>query len=446
MNETELSRVEELISEMRLIELRQMLSTWEAPDLVDLLLELDKHERALVYRLLPRQLAADVFSDMDPLRQNSLLQDLTDDETRLLLQNLKPDDRTTIFEELPGAATQKLLNLLDPESLREARQLLGYPPQSVGRLMTPDYLAVRSFWTINRALEHIRKKGKELETINVIYVVDAQWKLIDAVELQRFILAEPEDTVEQIMDRRFTSIPAYEDREEAVRVIQRHDLFSLPVVDSEGVLVGAVTIDDVLDVAQEEATEDFQKVAAIAPLGVSYRESTVGGLYRKRVGWLVTLVLVSLASSGVIAAYESTLESAITLAFFIPLLIASGGNTGAQSAALMIRALATGDISLTEWGWTVARELAVGLGLGVTMGAAAWVLGLFRGGWEIAVVVGLTMVSIVIVANIIGVTLPFVLTKLGLDPAVASGPLITTLADATGLLIYFTIATMVLNI
>jgi len=446
MSETELSRIKELLSEMQLIELRQILSTWEAPDLADLLLVLDKHERALVFRLLPRQLAADVFSQLDPLRQNSLLQDLTDDETRQLLQNLKPDDRTTLFEELPGAATQKLLNLLDPESLREARQLLGYPPQSVGRLMTPDYIAVRSFWTIDRALEHIRKKGKELETINVIYVVDAKWKLIDAVELQRFILAEPDDTVEQIMDRRFTSIPAYADREEAVRVIQRHDLFSLPVVDSEGVLVGAVTIDDVLDVAQEEATEDFQKVAAIAPLGVSYRESTIWGLYRKRIGWLVTLVLVSLASSGVIAAYERTLESAIALAFFIPLLIASGGNAGAQSATLMIRALATGDINLTEWGWTVARELAIGLSLGITMGTAAWVLGLFRGGFDIAIVVGLTMVSIVIVANIIGVTLPFVLTKLGLDPAVASGPLITTLADATGLLIYFTVATMVLNI
>lgn len=437
--------VKQLVEEQQWAELRRQLSTWAVPDLADLLLELDKPDRVIIFRLLPRQLAADVFAELETTYENALLTDLTDDETAQLLENLKPDDRTALFEELPGRVTQKLLNLLTPEDLREARALLGYPEESVGRLMTPDYVAVRPDWTISHAIEHIRTKGRNSETISVIYVIDDQWKLIDALELQRFVLANPNRTVEDIMDRKFISIYAFEDREEAVRVMQRHDLIALPVVDSDGVLLGVVTLDDVLDVAQEEATEDFQKVAAVAPLGLSYRESSIWLLYRKRVGWLVTLVLVSLASSGVIAAFEETLASAIALAFFIPLLIDSGGNTGAQSATLMVRAIATGDVDLSEWALTAMKEVGIGLALGCTMGLAAWILGLLRGGPEIGLVVGLAMVLIVLLSNIIGVVLPFLLTKLKLDPAVASSPLITTVVDVTGLLIYFVIAVRILG-
>lgn len=440
------SRIRELVRTMQLSELREVLLGLAVPDIADLLLALDKAERALVFRILPRPIAADVFADLDPANQNSLLTDLTDEETRLLLANLEPDDRTSLLEELPGQVTQKLLNLLNPADLREARQLLGYPEESVGRLMTPDYVAVKSAWPISRALEHIRRMGRSVANVSVIYVTDEKWHLLDALDLQRFVLADPEQIVADIMDNVFTSVEAYQDREEAVRAMQRYDLFALPVVDSDGVLLGVVTVDDALDVAQEEATEDFQKVAAVAPLRVGYRETGIWALYRKRIGWLLVLVLVSLVSSGVIAAYEGTLESAIALAFFIPLLIASGGNAGAQAATLMVRALATGDLNVGELGLTVLKELGTGLALGITMGGAAWFLGLFRGGIEVAYVVGLTMVSVVVVANIIGITLPFILTRLRLDPAVASSPLITTLADATGLLIYFTIASKILGL
>ncbi|MGE5543873.1 MAG: magnesium transporter, partial [Bacillota bacterium] len=362
-----------------------------------------------------------------------------------LLADLRPDDRTTLFEELPGQVTQRLLNLLSPEDLREARFLLGYPEFSVGRLMTPDYVAVRPEWTVAQALEHCRVKGKKSETLHVIYVVDAHWKLLDALELSRFIMARPEDKVEEIMNYSFVSLSAFDDREEAVKIMQKYDLFSLPVVDSSGVLVGLVTFDDVLDVAQEEATEDIYKGAAVTPLTTSYREASVWELYSKRIGWLVVLVFVSLLSAGVVAVFEETLQKVIALTIFIPLLLGSGGNAGAQSATLMVRALATGDLQLSQWLSTLAKELVVGVSLGVTLGVFSTVFGLVRGGWEIGLIVGLTTIGIILLASLIGGTLPFVLTRLKLDPAVASSPLITSVTDVLGLLIYFVIAGVVLG-
>jgi magnesium transporter len=438
--------IKELIEQQKWTDLREFFTELPAPDMADLIMKLEKTERVLLFRLLPRQLSSEVFSYLESKDKDILLRDLTDEEARQILANLCPDDRTDYLKELPGQAVQRLLNLLSPDDRKETLLLLGYPEESIGRLMTPDYVAIRPDWTIGRALEHIRKKGKDTETINVIYITDEKWKLIDALELRRFILADPTDTVEKIMDYSFISISAFEDREKAVQMIQHYDLDALPVIDSEGVLLGIVTVDDVLDVAQEEATEDFQKVAAVAPLKMSYRETNIWSLYRKRIVWLAALVFVSLVSSEIIAAHEDTLANYIVLAFFIPLLIATGGNTGTQSATLMIRAIATGDVRMGQWLWAVSREIGIGVLLGATMGLATWILGLFRGGLQIGVVVGLAMVSIVVVTNLIGVVLPFVLTKLRLDPAVASSPLITSVADAAGLLIYFSIATLILGL
>lgn len=437
-------KIKELIQQQKWADIRELLSELPAPDIADMLPHLDKHERVLIFRVFPRPSSAEVFSYLQSQDKDTLLTELTDEEAHQILSNISPDDRTEFFEELPGQAIQRLLNLLNPDDRKETLQLLGYPEESVGRLMTPDYVAVRPDWTINHALEHIRTKGKDCETINVVYVADASWRLLDALELRRFILSNPDDLVSQIMDYSYVSISAFKDREEAVRMIQHYDLVAVPVVDSEGVLVGIVTVDDVLDVAQEEATEDFQKSAAVEPLKMSYRETGIWALYRKRIIWLLMLVFVSLISSGVIAAYEDMLASSIALAFFIPLLIASGGNTGAQSATLIVRAIATGDVTTGQWLWAVGKEIGVGVLLGITMGMATWVLGFFRGGFKIGIVVGLSMISIVIVTNIMGVVLPFFLTRFRIDPAVASNPLITSVADAIGLVIYFTIATRVL--
>ncbi len=434
-----------LLERRDLTTLRARLAATSVPDAADLLREFGKSDRVLLLRLLPREAFCEVLAEVGGEAEQSLISELTDAEARRLVAGLEPDDRTQLLEELPGVITQRLLNLLDPADLEEARQLLGYPEESVGRLMTPRYVAVKADWTIGRALEHIRARGRGAETINEVYVVDAGWRLLDALELSVLVLADLDRTVESAMDCSFVSVSAHEDRELAVDLIGRYDRVALPVVDSEGVLVGIVTIDDLLDVAELEATEDFQRVAAIEPLGVRYSEATVLRLFRKRVGWLLILVLLALLSSAVIAAFENTLESVIALAFFIPLLIGAGGNTGAQSSTLVIRALATGDLRGSQRLRALAKELGVGLGLGASMGATTALLGLLRGGVEIGIVVGLTMACIVTIANLIGASLPFLLTRLRLDPAVASSPLIQTLMDAIGLTVYFTIAIVVLG-
>ncbi len=442
----DVTHVEHLIEQRRWDQLKERVAELPAPEVAELLLDLEKSNRVLLFRALPRPLSTEVFAYLKPETEDALLKDLTDEETRRLLADMSADDRTALLGELPGQATQKLLNLLSPEDRRTAQQLLGYPEESVGRLMTPDYVAVRPHWKIGEALDHIRRQGIDRETINWVYVVDDSWRLLDALTLRLFIVTDPDKTVEEIMDHRYVAVPATADREEAVREIQRHDLEAVPVVDSGGVLVGIVTVDDVLDVVEMEATEDFHLYGAVQPLENSYRQSSVWSLFRKRVAWLVVLVAVGLVSSSIIGAFEETLESAIALAFFIPLLIGSGGNTGSQSATLMVRAIATGDLELRQWSRALGKELAVGISLGLALGLATAAMGTFRGGASIGIIVGLTMVAIVLTANMLGALLPFILTRAKLDPAAASAPLIATVMDATGLIIYFTIATVILGL
>ena len=416
-----------------------------APEIPDFLRELEKPDRVLFYRALPRDLAVEVFAHLDNEQAETLLYELTDAETRHLLAELEPDDRTELLEELPGEVTRRLLNMLSPEDLREARRLLGYPEESVGRVMTPDYIAIRPDWSIARAMEHIRAYGRESEYLSVVYVTDRAGKLIDALPLQRIVLAEPDQTVEEIMDRTFVSLSAYEDREEAVRMMGKYDRLMLPVVDSSDILIGIITIDDVMDIAEEETTEDFHRQAAVSPLRRTYWETTLWVLFRSRIGWLFGLVLVNLLSSGVIAAYEEVLAASVALAFFIPLIIDTGGNAGSQSAMLMIRSISTGEIRMVEWFRVFAREILIGLSIGIVLGIVGMALGSFRGGVQVGTVVLLTMVTMIVATNLIGVVLPFVLIRFKLDPAIASGPLITSIADAVGLIIYFSYAVMVIG-
>jgi magnesium transporter len=438
--------IKELIANRQWHALKDALADWYPSDVAELLLDLEKSDRVLLYRAIPRHLAADVFANLEPQHQNALLIDLTDQETRQLLADMSPDDRTDLLEELPAEVTRELLDFLSIEDLKEARWLMGYPEESIGRLMTPDYIAVRPEWTIRQALDHIRKNGRDSETINMIYVVDEQGRLMDDLKLRWIILGNPDDKVESVMNRFIVSLSAFDDREEAARKMKLYDLVALPVVDSDGFLLGIVTIDDVLDVAEEEATEDIQKAASVSPLRMSYQSASVFTLYKKRIVWLTTLIFVNLLSSGVIHAYQETLATVISLAFFIPLLIGTGGNAGSQSATLMIRALVTGEVRLNQWARTVLKEFSVGIFLGVSLGILSSVLGLVRGGAKIGLVVGLTMILIVVAANLIGMTLPFVLARLKLDPAAASSPLVATLVDACGLLIYFSIAIRVLGL
>ncbi|MBC7253400.1 MAG: magnesium transporter [Actinobacteria bacterium] len=425
--------------------LKRLIEVLSAPDLADILLELNETDRFVLFRILPRDLASEVFALLDPKYRDEIILSLSTDETKRLLADLRPDDRTELFDELPGQVVQRLLNLLSPEDLAEAKQLLGYPPESVGRIMTPDYIAVRSYWTVERGLRHVRSMGQLAETINDIYVVDDSWVLLDALEIRKLILAEPDQRIEELMDHRFVCIRETADREQAVQLIQRYNLDSLPVVDSSGVLLGIVTVDDIMDVAEKEVTEDFHKSAAIAPLHMSYRDLGVTSLYSKRVTWLLMLVILNLVSSGIIASFEKTLASVIALAYFIPLLIDTGGNVGSQSATIIIRSMATGDIKLRQWLQTLTKEILVGASLGITLGVSASVVGLYRGGWKIGLVVGISMFLIVVFANLVGTFLPFLLARMRLDPATASSPLVTTLADILGLAIYFSVANLLLN-
>ena len=438
--------IQELIAQNQLKAVAERFHSWAFPEIADLLIRLDKPHQILAYRALPRQRAADMFAFLEPEDQDRLLAALTDTDTRALLEDLSPDDRTEMLEELPATVTRRLMQLLSPADLAEASQLLGYPEESVGRLMTPDYIRLRAEWTVEQAIGHIRKYGRDSEIFNILYVTDGHGKLIDIVRMRRIFMEDSAVVLTDMLNYNCISISAFEDREVAVEMIQRYDVNALPVVDSEGVLVGIVTVDDIMDVAEEEVTEDIQKGAGMAPLATKYSAATYTQLFRKRIGWLLILIFVNLISAGVISNYEEYVMEFITLALFMPLVIASGGNCGAQSATLMVRAIATGDVELSDWMKSVKKEIFVGILLGVAMAVIAGVVSqLYGGDTRIAVIVGLSMISIVFVANSFGALLPFILSKMKVDPAAASTPLITSLMDVLGLIIYFSIAVVVLG-
>ncbi|WP_026369962.1 magnesium transporter [Kallotenue papyrolyticum] len=454
MDRTITADIQELIRERNWSALREAVAGWPAPEIADLLQSLNPVDRVVLFRILPRAVSADVFAYLDTEQQNALLMDLSSEEARRLLAEMTPDDRTALFEELPGQASQKLLNLLSPDDLAEVRWLLGYPEDSVGRLMTPDYIAVRRYWTVEQALAHIRERGRMVETINVVYVVDRHWKLLDALELRQIILAEPQQTMEALMDGQVIAISAFEDREQAVRVMQRYDLDALPVVDSDGVLLGIITIDDVLDVAQEEATEDIHKIGGSEALDEPYMQIAFHRMIRKRAGWLVILFLSEMLTATAMSFFEEEIARAVVLALFVPLIISSGGNSGSQAATLVIRALALGEVTLRDW-WRVARrEVLAGLTLGVILGSIGflritlWQLAfqLYGPHWLlIALTVGIALVGVVTWGTIAGSMLPLLLKRLGFDPATSSAPFVATLVDVTGLVIYFSVAAVILR-
>lgn len=455
INELIKPEIQELIEDQNWTGLRESVEDWRIPEIADLLVDLEKTNRILFFRALPKTQMSEVFSHLEPEYQNNLLIELTDEEIQHLLANLAPDDRTTLLSEIPGQITQRLLNLLNPQDLREATKLLGYPEESVGRLMTPDYVAVRPGWTIRESLAHIRKIGKMSETINVIYVTDTSWKLLDALDLKLFILTEPDRIVQDIMDNDFISISAFEDREETVQIMQKYDKLVLPVVDSEGVLIGIVTIDDVLDVAEEEATEDFQKMGGVSALDTPYMAASVWTMFKKRSGWLAVLFLGQMLTTTAMESFEAQLESIIVLALFIPLIISSGGNSGSQATSLIIRAMAVSDVNLKDW-WVVMRKEAIA---GLMLGFFLAFIGIFRVlGWQwlgfydygseyvlIALTVSVALVGVVSWGSLVGSMLPFILRRIGFDPATSSAPFVATFVDVTGLLIYFGAAAIILS-
>jgi magnesium transporter len=438
--------IHDLISDKKWTELKRLLSGLTPPDVAEHLQSASKQDRVILYRALHRQLAAETFAYLDQDEQDALLEALTDQETRDLLQSMSPDDRTALLEELPAAATQRLFSLLSHEHFREASMLLGYPENSVGRLMSPDYASVRADQTVSQAFESIRTQAPGSETIQVIYVVDEEGRLLDDVRLRYFIISPPDAMVRDIMDGQCVSLSAFADQEEAVEVMRKYDSFVLPVVDSTGILIGIVTADDVLDVVEEEATEDIHKAGALNPLHTSLLKASFTQLYSRRISWLVLLVFVNILSGAGIAFHEELIESMVALVFFLPLLIASGGNSGSQAATITIRSMALGDVGGGDFWRVLLKECAVSMALGLTMAAAIFLVGWWRAGSEIALVAAASMVAIVIIGSVIGVSLPFVLNKFKMDPAAASTPLVTSLADIAGVVIYLGIAQALLGV
>lgn len=423
-----------------------------APELALLMKGLPPLDCLLLLRALPQELAAQTFRSLQPAERDALVKVLSDEETLNILGHLHPDDQVRFLGDLPGALTQRLLNLFTPAQLEAARTLLGYPQDSVGRMMTPEYVAVRPAWTVAQALQHLRSFSAEHKILADIYVTDDNWQLLDALPLERLVLAEPEEPVENLMDGAYVALDAHDDREYALQVFQRYDRFVLPVLDPDGVLIGIVTVDDILDVAEAEFTEDFQRFGALEPTPKGYWQTSFLEFYKSRVGWLAALVLVSLLSSGVIAAFEDTLSQLVVLSFFIPLLMGAGGNTGSQSATITIRALSTGELSLRD-GWRVSkREILMGLVMGLSLGLLGFCLGVIQGGGltlqglRVGAVIFLSMTLMLTVTNLLGTLLPFVLTRLRLDPASASGPMIASISDTIGLLIYFNVARLLLQL
>jgi len=441
-----LIEVEELLENGQWAEVKQLLEEQRIQDASHVLAELDEDYQTRVFRLLDRPLWADLFAYLEYTFQLRLLDELTPEEGRYVLSNMAADDRTAFLEQLPEKEMERLLRLLPPRDVKQALRLLGYPEESVGRLMTPHFVSVRPDWTLAQALDHIRKESDDGETVNVIYVTDDNGQLLDMVELKRFILGKPSEPVEKVMEDDVVSVNVTDDREVAVDRIQHYDIEALPVADANGRLVGIVTVDDVLDVAEAESTEDFQKMGSVGVLNLSLKDAGPTLLYRKRVGWLVLLVFVNLFSGAAIAYFEATIEEVIALVFFLPMLVASGGNAGAQASTLMVRALGTGDVKPGDWLGMLLKEFSVAAALGLTMGICVWALGLWRAGDEVALVVALSMFSVVVVGSLLGMLLPFVLQKLDLDPASASAPLITTMIDIIGITIYFSIATAILTL
>ncbi len=397
-----------------------------------------------VLDLMPVERQARVFEYLPSDVQLELARGVGRSRLAAIVTEMNADERADLYNKMPEDQRDALMPALSQAEREDIRRLAGHAEGTAGAIMTSDYATLGPGLTVREALDKLRREAPDKETIYRSYIVDAERRLIGSVRLQELILADPGSRVEDVMEREPLSVGVGDDQEEVARQIGRYDILALPVVDRAGRIVGIVTHDDALDVVHEEATEDFHKVGTIGKLAENVRDASVGLLYRKRVMWLVLLVFANIFSGAGIAYFEDTIAAYIALVFFLPLLVDSAGNAGSQSATLMVRALATGDVVMRDWSRMLGRELAIAALLGVTMAAAVSLLGVFRGGPEIAAVVALTMVLVVIVGSVIGMSLPFLLSRLSLDPATASAPLVTSIADAAGVVIYFAIATAVL--
>ncbi|HEX4412406.1 MAG TPA: magnesium transporter [Lacipirellulaceae bacterium] len=449
-----LPEIRELIQGKDCGTLREVLADWMPQDVADLLNDLAPGEDAVVLAALDPELAARSFEHLSPTAHEDLIREMHVDELSRLLNGMSPDDRTAMLEREPPEEIERLLMLLRPEEQRIARSLMSYGAGTVGRLMTPDFVTVKREWTVEQVLDHVRRYGKDSETLNVVYVTDDNQRLIDDLRIREILLSPPNRKVEELMDEQFVALSVTEEESEAVTLFRKYDRTALPVIDGRGVLIGIVTVDDVLDVQEEEATREIQRFGGLEALDESYRETPVWEMIRKRASWLVILFVGEMFTATAMAHYGEEMHLAEVLVYFIPLIISSGGNSGSQAATLLVRALAVGEVRLRDWLWVMRRELFSGLMLGILLGT----IGFFRiviwshftdiygpYWFRVALTVAFALVGIVMWGTLSGSMLPIILKRLGLDPATSSAPFVATLVDVTGLIIYFTVARLFLH-
>jgi magnesium transporter len=448
-NEEQLVFVRESILLRDLHQLRDILDSLQPVDIAEIIEELRQDERVVVFRVLHTDIASEVFAELEGQTQESLLYSLGDSRIAVLLNEMSADDRTAFFEELPASVVRQLINLLPKEERQVAATLLGYPESSVGRHMTPDYVMVKPNWNMFEVLDHVRRWGHDSDSLNHIYVVSDQGKLIDDIRIREILLAPTHTKVSELMKESVVKLLATDDQETAVEYFKKYDRSVLPVTDSHGMMLGIITIDDVFDIAEEETTEDIHKLGAIEALDEPFINLSIRELVKKRAHWLMVLFIGEMLTATAMGFFEHEIEKSVALALFIPLIIASGGNAGSQASTLVIRALAIGEIEIKDWFKVFIRELPSGMILGCILG----LLGFLRvTGWEfafdaygsnwflLATTVFFSVMGVVLWGSLSGSMLPFVLKKLGADPATSSAPFVATIVDVTGLIIYFSVA------
>jgi len=434
--------------------LRDVVNRWHPADLGQVASQLSPAEQLRVMRLLEPRLAAETFEYLDLETQLAVLGSISELESATILNAMAPDDRTALLAELSPEQSERLLALLNPDQREIARRLLTYGENSVGRLMTPDFVSVHKEWTLRHVLDHVRAHGRDSETLNVIYVVNGNNRLIDDLRIREILLAPLHAVVSDLCDNRFVSLNASDDKKEAVKVFRQYDRTVLPVIDSHGRLVGIVTLDDVLDVAEEEATREIQKFGGLEALDEPYMSTPLLEMIRKRATWLVILFVGEMLTATAMGYFEHEISKAVVLALFVPLIISSGGNSGSQAATLIIRALALGEVKLRDWWRVMRREVLSGLLLGLILGTigflriALWSAfsSLYGEHWMlVGLTVSCSLLGIVLWGTLTGSMLPFILKRLGMDPATSSAPFVATLVDVTGLIIYFSVALVILH-
>lgn len=444
----ELQVIEELLANRQYTKIRQALSEENETDIAILLEEMDAEDMLKIFRILPKDLAADVFSYMDVDNQQLIITSLSEKDAGQIVDNLMADDAADLMDEMPASVVKRILANASPETRRDINHLLRYPENSAGSLMTVEYVDLKENMTVAEAIERIRKIGLDSETVNVCYVLDNRRKLIGTVGLRYLLLHDADEVIGDFMNENVISINTLMDQEEAAELFKKYDFTAMPVVDNENRLVGIITVDDIMDIIEEEMTEDIEKMNAILPGDKPYMKTGVLEIWKSRIPWLLLLMLSSTFTGSIITSFEDALSACVVLTAFIPMLMGTGGNAGGQASATIIRSLSLNDIEYSDTLGIIWKELRVAVLCGACLAVCnfAKLMVFDRVGFSVALVVSLTLVVVVMIAKVAGCALPLLVKRLGLDPAVMASPFITTIVDAMSLMIYFSIAATVLQL